>query len=480
MEKNSNHPKLVYLLLICIWFAGMLTFAPSLVPGGLDVDSCNYAVVAKEVLRTNNWLQIYDPVYRGIFYSHFPICIWMTALFFKLFTVTSFTAKLFSMICGLILVGTVFYTGRVLKNYWVGFFAALGLMMTNHVARLTMQCRMDIPVTLFISLAILAFILAQKKSKKYYLLFGLFTSLAILTKDLFGLFPLAIVSIYLVFGRRWREFFNPLFISGILVAALPVLIWIWLDKGVLFNSWFNWNFMHLYKSPSFNVPWHYYITALLDKYFYFLPLALYGGYLAVREARETKRGEFYLLIIWAVIFPLAFSFGRQKLHYFILPIYPATSLLLGLAVDKFLSQRAKVGFTRVFGILLIVGTAAMLFFPVHQTSKRCIEAVKMTPVIDRVLKDLPDYEFVLYRYDQAATLFYSQELTKLTYFDDQSLLEKSLSARSQAVRVCFIPREEYQKLSAEVQGAYRPILKYKRMLLLVEKKGGEGVIATLP
>jgi len=480
MEKKIIRPKSIHLLFICLWFAGMLTFAASLMPGGLDVDSCNYAVVAKEVLRSNNWLQLFDPVYGGVFYSHFPLCIWMTALIFKIFAVSSFSAKLFSMFCGLFLVATVFYTGRVLKNYWVGFFAGLSLMMTNHVARLTMQCRMDIPVTLFISLALLSFILAQKYSRRYYLLFGGFTFLAIFSKDLFGVFPLAIVFVYLFFGRRWREFFHPLFLAGIIIALAPVFLWIWLDKSTLFSAWFNWNFMHLYKSPSFTVPWHYYITAILEKYFYFLPLALYGGYLAVKRARDEKRGELYLLIIWALIFPVAFSFGRQKLHYFILPIYPATSLLIGLALDRLCSEKVKVKTAQVFKFLLVIGTAAMLFFPMNLSSKRSIEAVKMAPVIDRVLKDIPEYEFILYRYDQAATLFYSQELTRLTYFDDQASLEKALLASGRGVRVCLISQGNYQKLTPEIKEDYRVILRYKEMLLLVEKRGGEGVIPRLP
>ena len=280
-----------YLFLLLLWMGAVLIFAYSWVPGGLDVDSCNYAAVAKEALRTNNWLNLYDPVYQGVFYYHFPLCIWITALFFKLLGVSTFTAKLFSMISSLLLVGSIFYLGRMLKNKWVGFFAGVSFLLTNHIVRLSRQCRMDLPVTLFIALAILAFILAQRRSRRYYILFGLFTGLAILSKDIFGVFPLAIVSAYLLMRRQIKEFFHPFFIAGLLSAAAPVLLWAWLDRGALFTPWLNWNFMHLLKSPGFNVPWYYYIQALINKYFYFLPLALYGGYLAVKEARANKKCE---------------------------------------------------------------------------------------------------------------------------------------------------------------------------------------------
>src|SRR4030043_182335 len=96
-----------YLLFILLWAAAIFIFAYSWVPGGLDVDSCNYGVVAKEVLRTHKWLGLYDPVYQGVFYYHFPLCIWMTALFFKFFGISTFTAKLFSMLSSLVLVGVI-------------------------------------------------------------------------------------------------------------------------------------------------------------------------------------------------------------------------------------------------------------------------------------------------------------------------------------------------------------------------------------
>ncbi len=106
-----------YLLFMLLWIAAILIFAYAWVPGGLDVDSCNYAVVAKEILRTHKWLGLYDPVYQGVFYYHFPLCIWITTLFFKFLGISTFTAKLFSMLSSIVLVGIIFYLGRLLKNH---------------------------------------------------------------------------------------------------------------------------------------------------------------------------------------------------------------------------------------------------------------------------------------------------------------------------------------------------------------------------
>lgn len=455
------------LLFILLWMAAILIFAYAWVPGGLDVDSCNYAAVAKEILRTNKWLGLFDPVYQGVFYYHFPLCIWITALFFKFFGITTFTAKLFSMFSSFLLAGVIFYFGRLLKNHWVGFFAGVSFLLTNHIVRLSRQCRMDLPVSLFITLAILSFILAQKRTRLYYLFFGLFTSLAIFSKDISGLAPLAIVFAYLVMCRRIKELFHPFFILGLLFAIGPVLFWIWLDHKTLFNPWFNWNFLHLLKSHAFHAPWYYYIQAITNKYFYFLPFAIYGGYLAIKEARNNKNHEFYLLIIWALIFPLAFSFGRQKLHYFILPLYSAASLLVGMSCEKIFKEPVKLKIAASIKYILIIAGIVILCFPMHIRSKRFSETVQMAPLIDKILRQLPEYEFIVYNQDVAAILFYSQELSRVKYIKDKPALEETLTSPYAKARFCYLNERDFSQLNVAARQKYRAILKYKDRILIV-------------
>jgi len=455
-----------YLLFVLLWMAAILIFAYSWVPGGMDVDSCNYAAVAKEILRTHKWLGLYDPVYQGVFYYHFPLCIWITALLFKFFGITTFTAKLFSMLSGFLLAGVLFYFGRLLKNHWVGFFAGVSFLLTNHIVRLSRQCRMDLPVSLFITLAILSFVLAQKRSRSYYLLFGLFTCLAIFSKDVLGLAPLVIVFIYLVMCRRVKELFHPLFVLGLVFAIGPVFFWVWLDRNTLFSGWWHWNFIHLLKSPGFNVPWYYYMRAIITKYFYFLPFAIYGGYLAIKEARNNKNYEFYLLIIWALIFPLAFSFGRQKLHYFILPMYAATSLLVGMVFERILKEPVKLKIAASIKYILIVASIIMLCFPLNIRSKRFSETLHMAPVIDQVLKQLPEYEFIVYNQDIAAILFYSQELSRVKYVKDKASLEEALAAPYTKPRLCYLNEQDFSGLNLSTKDKYRSILKYKDRIVV--------------
>lgn len=469
----------IYLLFVLLFLAAISIFAYSWVPGGLDVDSCNYAVIAKEILHTNKWLNLYDPVYQGPFYYHFPLCIWVTAFLFKLLGVTTFAAKLFSMLCGVVLAGVIFYLGKLLKDKWVGFFAGISFLLTNHIIRLSRQCRMDIPVSLFIALAILTFILAQRRSRLYYILFGLFTCLAIFAKDIFGVFPLAIVFIYLVFRLRFKELFHPLFILGLLISIVPVIIWIQFDRKMLFGGWYGCNFLHLWKHIVIKVRWYYYIWAIVTKYFYFLPFALYGGYLAIKEVRKNKNYEFLILIIWVIIFPLAFSFGRQKLHYFILPIYPATSLLAGMAFERIFKESIKNKIAAGLKYILIIGTIIMLCIPLNIRSKRFVETVHLAPFIDQLLKQLPGYEFIVYNEDKSALLFYSQELTRVKSVENKNILEGLLNTAENNAYLCYLSESAFEELNPVAKAKCRIILKYKDRIIVVNPADTE-LIVTLP
>ena len=478
MENLTTKSESRYLLFILLWLAAILIFAYSWVPGGLDADSCTFGTIAKEILRTNHWLQIYNPVQEEVFYWHFPLCIWITAGIFKLFGASSFTAQLFSMFCGFTLVAVIFYFGRLLKNNWVGFFAGVSFLFTNHIIRIARKCRLDIPLSLFITLAMLSFYLAQKRSRFYYLLFGLFTCLAILSKEVSGLVPLAIGFLYLILRLRWKEFFHPLFILGVFIAIVPVFIWIRLDHSTLFTTWLNCNFLYLLKSTRFTEPWYYYIWVLATKYCYFLPFAIYGAYLAIKEARKNKNYEFYLLLIWVLIFPLAFSFGRHKVHYYILPVYPAASLFIGMAFDKMLKESIKLKVATIMKYLLIVISIVLVCFPLNLRSKRFSEAVTLAPAIDQLIKQLPQYEFIIYKQDKASLLFYSQELTRAEVIRDKQALEDRLLVTGKP-KLCYLSERDFSELNPQVKQNCLVILKYKDRLIIAGPET-PNLVVTLP
>lgn len=478
LSVQSEKPLLGYI--ICMALA--MIFAFSWQTATLDCDSYNYAVVAQRLLQTGNPLNIYDPVYDGAFYYHFPLCIWATAFFFKVLGVNFLSAKLFSMLSALLACAGIFYLGKKIKNSWVGFFAAWSFLLTNHVARLSRQCRMDLPVSLFILLALFAFIMAQRRHRYYYILFGIASCLAIFAKDITGTAPLPIAVLYFIFTGKFKEIFSPWFILGCLLAVFPVAGWVLLEKALynttLFDLWFRWNFLHLITSPGFNVPWHYYIGVLFTKYWYFLPFAVWGGFLALREEYRDKNKGWLVIVIWALFFPFVFSFGRQKLHYFILPMYPAAALLVGLCCDKMFSYRIKVklaGFVK-YGVM--VCTLLMLCLPLKLYTPRSEEYVVMGPAIAATLKANPEHEFIICRVDKAALLVNLGGFYEYKYFGEVELLERYLLVPSPKTRFACISGNDFQRVSETARKKLDVLFRYKKILLIAEKD--KDVTAYLP
>jgi hypothetical protein len=189
----------------------------------------------------------------------------------------------------------------------------------------------------------------------------------------------------------------------------------------------------------------------------------------MRARRERDDPLLLILIIWAVIFPLAFSFGRQKLHYFIIPMYPAASLLVGLAADGIFRESLKVKIAAVFKYILIIGTLVLLFFPLDLRSKRFVEAVEMSGEIDGILKQLDKYDFFVYKYDTAAILFYSQQLSRVKTLNSQAELLEALAAPLREARLVFMPQEDFLELDDSIKDDYRQLFRFQDRILVIDK-----------
>ncbi|MDD4894597.1 MAG: hypothetical protein PHW54_04700, partial [Candidatus Omnitrophica bacterium] len=160
-------------------------------------------------------------------------------------------------------------------------------------------------------------------------------------------------------------------------------------------------------------------------------------------------------------------------------IYPAASLLVGLACEKLFRDDIKFKIASGIKYILIIASILILSFPFDIKSKRFNEIVRMAPVIDRILKQLPEYEFIVYKQDRSSILFYSQELSRVTLIKDKTLLEEALAAPYPKPRLCYMKEEDFSGLDALVIEKCRILLKYKDMIVIVSPKEPQLVV-TLP
>ena len=129
--------------------------------------------------------------------------IWFSCFFFLCFFVV-----LFFLMIRRPPRSTLFPYTTLFRSYWIAFASAFVLLFPGMFVDASRRSMLDIPLAFFVTLAFYAFFKARDL-KPWYLIFGLATACAILTKSVLGLFPLTIVGAFLIFSRQWREFINP-------------------------------------------------------------------------------------------------------------------------------------------------------------------------------------------------------------------------------------------------------------------------------
>jgi hypothetical protein len=117
--------------------------------------------------------------------------------------------------------------------------------------------------------------------------------------------------------------------------------------------------------------------------------------------------------------------------------------------------------------------------PLNIRSKRFVETVHLAPFIDQLLKQLPEYEFIVYNEDKSALLFYAQELSRARSITEKLTLENALSTFSKKARLCYLSESAFEELDPAVRANCRVILKYKDRIIVVNPADTE-LIVTLP
>lgn len=429
----------------------------------LDSDGIHYGAAAEEMARTGRILLPYDPTLAAPYYWHFPLSILPTAVLFRWFGVSPFTAKLYSMTMTVAAVAGLFLLGRILAGPWAGWCAGLAFLLTNHVLRISRQCRPDLPLIAFLVLAFLGLVLSlgNPKRRGWYLLVGLASLGGIMTKEVVGLIPLAMAVVYLVLRREWREMFHPALWGAFLLAMAPVAVWARWEHAVhgqtLWWNYYQQSVLFFMRAEHLRTPWTYYGWAILDKYWYFLPFALAGGWTAVQRIRSRKEPRWGLILLWAIALPVGFSFANHKIHYYILPSYAAAALLVGLAAERWIRPiwrpRIVAGVSGL-GVAAAVGLACFPV-PVHKT--RYDLSIRLAPRIDPILARSPG-EVISVRHDVASLLFYSKEITRVTGAHGWPGFRDLLSQPSPHRRYCLIAEEDWEAIGPEARERWQVLL----------------------
>ena len=307
-----------------------------------DSVESNYALTAKEMLQTNDWIS--PKIYGNYWYDKPIMFYWLTALSYKIFGLNEFASRFFPALFGLFAVILIVWAGKKLYSEKAGFYSGIILVTTIEFFLISKSVITDSILFFFFSSALLFFYLGYKDQKKYYY-YGtyIFCALATLTKGPIGLLlPGLIIFLFLLIEKNWSELKNINFISGTIIFTVITLPW-YLIMYSLHGSAFidvffgTHNFLRATVSehPKDNVFYYYTLITLLAFFPWvgFLPQTIRNLIYQNKKWTRPANKEMFL-IIWILAIFIFFQCIATKYITYTYPLIFPLSLLVGSYIAK--------------------------------------------------------------------------------------------------------------------------------------------------
>ncbi|MEB3245486.1 MAG: glycosyltransferase family 39 protein [Vampirovibrionales bacterium] len=379
-EKLFNQLKQNALLIAITAFVLAALFFVNLGGYGLfDVDEPRYAEAAREMLLRHDWI---TPYFNQLVRFDKPVLhYWLIATSYTVFGISEWAARLPSALTAL---GTCLLMGHWVRqetqNVKTGLLAVLASAACIEVIGLARMSVTDMTLTFFLLATWVALFYTIHKSQKFWLLAGVLSGLATLTKGPVGIvLPGLLALISAFWSKRFKAtFLTPWFLIGLVCWALVTLPWYWaayaangqafLDALVLHNVTRYGDVVSGHKQiPGFYaivllvgfLPWTPYLPAITG----WLKKALNAPAESLNLARSAA--------IWAVGVFVFYAVAKTQLLTYILPVFPSLAVLLTLCLQDqriwaqpqgFLPKALKIG-AWVLPVLLVIPAILLVTMP---------------------------------------------------------------------------------------------------------------------
>src|SRR5882724_342807 len=366
---SRRYEWIVVLFAAVIFLSGIIS-PPSLMD---DVDA-SQALIARNMLQSRDWVTArLDGV---AFLDKAPLKYWFTAIFYSVFGVRDWVARIPGALSAIALCWVTFRFGRWAFSPKVGFYAGLFLSTCIGLFLFTRIVIPDVILTLSVTVSLWAFLRAldeQEENPRVWA-YVMAASLAagLLLKSLIGLvFPVGIAFVFLVFARRlfdrqtWKRLYP---FTGFLIFVAIAAPWHVLAT-IRNPPYFDFT-MHAGPGEYHGFFWFYFINEQVLRFlnaryprdyntvprlyfwlFHLVWLFPWSVYLPTLWRLDYKpadrQGRARLLALcWIGLVMLFFTLSTTQ-EYYSMPLYPALALLLGSAMITE-SVWTRVG-TRILG-----------------------------------------------------------------------------------------------------------------------------------
>ena len=299
-------------------------------------DEALYAVRAKYIVETGNWLDQTPGAVEGLYSSvHPPLYIWLTSITVKLFGQQLIFYRIWSLIFGLLTLLVLFLFFNDKKK---GLIAVLIAGTSPFYLSYFHLGQLDTIYTFFVILGLLY----QKRyfetdSFKYQVLTALVFGLALMSKMLVGLLlPFSIALAYIVIILKDKTKFYKLFkgFSLILIIglsiALPWHLYMFKQHGQDFiNSMFGYHLMERMRegieSNTTSLGKLFFVNQLLIQ---FSVPVIFAAVIFIKKLKKLDNTDILLLSFFVVPF-LIFSVSATQLRTYTFPMILPLSLFVG-------------------------------------------------------------------------------------------------------------------------------------------------------
>ena len=295
-------------------------------------DETLYALRARQMFETGDWVSPWGNPHHKT-----PGFYWLIAIFYQLFGVSDTTARIPTMIAGILSIFVIYQVGKILLSQELAF---LGMMILSVEFLWIQYCRLstpDLPTILLVFIGILSLLKSDIDIQNRYFygfITGLSFSLGFLMRSLMIFLPMIALLPYLIIDhRRHRHLTNPMLYLGFLVGLIPSLIWLyfsWLrygsdSIGALLGFVIELGSHEQHKNGIF-----FYVWNLALKSFPWLFFSLLGLVLVIR--RSISKYPLILIGFPVVLFTELSIFSTRFSHYS-LGIYPFIAFLAAVGLD---------------------------------------------------------------------------------------------------------------------------------------------------
>jgi 4-amino-4-deoxy-L-arabinose transferase-like glycosyltransferase len=441
-------------------------------------DEARHGVSAFEMLRNGNFIV---NTYRGkndYWNLKPPLSFWTIILGYKLAGFNELGLRICSAFFSLgtiTMVAVFLYKkhGKLASLISTLVLATCTQFLINHSSR---TGDADSLFVFLFTAAILSIILSVQNSKWLYGS-GITFSLAFLTKSWHAGNIVVIIGLFLILTKKYKKLSFRNWIIVLMCMIIPILIWGLIryqyDGTKFFLNMFFYDLLH--RSTS-QIEHHtggifYYVNIICKFFFYWVMVLLFlflvdRGCIFKKIASEKK--DFYIGIgLWVLIPLILFSTADTKVRWYILPIYPALSIMIGVLSSGLLNKGKLI--MKVILSVMILLVAAYYELQVYTFVNNPPPNPKQN-LIEKVKKNIQTNGDSLYIYQPTGSVNWLQSEVLTAELADNLQVEngdfKEFLSKKRAL--LMIPRESYS--DSLLKSNHLKVIAYNDWGYLVFKK----------